>query len=149
MAQKVVVLGSGVASLSAAHELIERGFDVEACEALSVPGSKARSVPATGSARFGPDGMREDLPGEHGFRFFPRLRRSFDQAAAPFPRACVCCRPSLTLMRVSYGWISCPFVATAQPWGHNPTAIHTLTDGNPVPTVSAFCICEGGSRWLN
>ena len=42
-----------------------------------------------------------------------------------------------------------PFVAIAQPWGHNPTAIHGLTDGNRVPTVSAFCIREGGSRWLN
>jgi uncharacterized protein with NAD-binding domain and iron-sulfur cluster len=73
MAQKVVVLGGGVAGLSAAHELIERGFDVEVYEALPIPGGKARSIPVPGSGTLGPDGMRKDLPGEHGFRFFPRF----------------------------------------------------------------------------
>jgi uncharacterized protein with NAD-binding domain and iron-sulfur cluster len=73
MAHKVVVLGGGVAGLSAAHELIERGFDVEVYEALRIHGGKARSVPIGGSGKPGPDGMRKDLPGEHGFRFFPRF----------------------------------------------------------------------------
>jgi uncharacterized protein with NAD-binding domain and iron-sulfur cluster len=73
MAQKVVVLGGGVAGLSAAHELIERGFEVEVYEALDLPGGKARSLPVPGSATVGPNGMRKDLPGEHGFRFFPRF----------------------------------------------------------------------------
>jgi uncharacterized protein with NAD-binding domain and iron-sulfur cluster len=61
----------GIAGLSAAHELIERNFDVEVYELLAIPGGKARSfpVPATGK-----DG-RGDLPGEHGFRFFPRFYR--------------------------------------------------------------------------
>src|SRR5215207_4418510 len=68
---KVVVLGGGVAGLSAAHELVERGFLVEVYEAQGIPGGKARSigVPGTGS-----DG-RKDLPGEHGFRFFPGFYR--------------------------------------------------------------------------
>jgi uncharacterized protein with NAD-binding domain and iron-sulfur cluster len=73
MAQKVVVLGGGVAGLSAAHELVERGFDVEVYEALRIHGGKARSVPIGGSGKLGPNGMRKDLPGEHGFRFFPRF----------------------------------------------------------------------------
>jgi uncharacterized protein with NAD-binding domain and iron-sulfur cluster len=73
MAKKVVVLGGGVAGLSAAHELIERGFDVEVYEALPIPGGKARSIPVPGSGTLGPNGMRRDLPGEHGFRFFPRF----------------------------------------------------------------------------
>ena len=73
MAQKVVVLGGGVAGLSAAHELVERGFDVEVYEALPIPGGKARSISVPGSGTLGPNGMRKDLPGEHGFRFFPRF----------------------------------------------------------------------------
>jgi uncharacterized protein with NAD-binding domain and iron-sulfur cluster len=73
MAQRVVILGGGVAGLSAAHELIERGFDVEVYEALPVPGGKARSIPVPGSGTSGASGMRKDLPGEHGFRFFPRF----------------------------------------------------------------------------
>lgn len=68
---KVLVLGGGVAGLSAAHELIERGFDVEVIESRLVFGGKARSIPIphTGS------GGRDDLPGEHGFRFFPGFYR--------------------------------------------------------------------------
>jgi uncharacterized protein with NAD-binding domain and iron-sulfur cluster len=68
-AQTVVVLGGGVGGLSAAHELAERGFRVRVFERKSRFGGKARSleVPNTGS-----DGRR-DLPGEHGFRFFPNF----------------------------------------------------------------------------
>lgn len=62
----VAVLGGGMAGLTAAHELIERGFSVTVYEP-AFWGGKARSlgVPGTGT-----DG-RADLPGEHGFRFFP------------------------------------------------------------------------------
>ena len=66
--KKVVILGGGVAGMSAAHELAERGFNVEVYEHnKKYCGGKARSVdvPDTGS-----DG-RKALPGEHGFRFFP------------------------------------------------------------------------------
>ncbi|GAB3575514.1 hydroxysqualene dehydroxylase [Hymenobacter daeguensis] len=65
---KVAVLGGGVAGMSAAHELAERGFSVDVYERQPhYVGGKARSVsvPDTGT-----DG-RPDLPGEHGFRFFP------------------------------------------------------------------------------
>ncbi|WP_440402581.1 hydroxysqualene dehydroxylase [Paenibacillus pasadenensis] len=66
---KVVILGGGVAGMSAAHELAERGFEVSVYEAREVPGGKARSMEAKGT---GIDG-RKDLPGEHGFRFFPKF----------------------------------------------------------------------------
>jgi uncharacterized protein with NAD-binding domain and iron-sulfur cluster len=64
---RVAVLGGGVAGLTAAHELVERGFEVVVLEARDIPGGKARSLPVPGS---GTDG-RADLPAEHGFRFFP------------------------------------------------------------------------------
>ncbi len=67
MPQTVAILGGGVAGLSAAHELAERGFHVRVFEKKPVMGGKARSIPVPGSAL--PDRM--PLPGEHGFRFFP------------------------------------------------------------------------------
>jgi len=63
----VAILGGGVAGLTAAHELAERGFDVVVLEARDIPGGKARSLPVPGSGT----GDRKDLPAEHGFRFFP------------------------------------------------------------------------------
>jgi uncharacterized protein with NAD-binding domain and iron-sulfur cluster len=67
----VIVIGGGVAGLTAANELVERGFEVEVFESRRAWGGKARSQPVRGS---GTDGRR-DLPGEHGFRFYPRFYR--------------------------------------------------------------------------
>src|SRR5579863_8261981 len=67
MPKTVAILGGGVAGLSAAHELAERGFQVRVFERKPVLGGKARSIPVPDSAL--PD--RRPLPGEHGFRFFP------------------------------------------------------------------------------
>jgi uncharacterized protein with NAD-binding domain and iron-sulfur cluster len=64
---RVAILGGGVAGLTAAHELAERGFEVVVLEQRDIPGGKARSLPVPGSAA----GGRADLPAEHGFRFFP------------------------------------------------------------------------------
>ncbi|WP_081511421.1 FAD-dependent oxidoreductase [Nocardia donostiensis] len=64
--QRVAVLGGGVAGLTAAHELAERGFRVTVYERRAL-GGKARSIPVSGTGT----GGRLDLPGEHGFRFFP------------------------------------------------------------------------------
>ena len=71
MRQTVAVFGGGVAGLSAAHELAERGFQVHVYERKPVLGGKARSIPVPNSATNG----RLPLPGEHGFRFFPGFYR--------------------------------------------------------------------------
>ena len=80
MPTRVIILGGGVAGMSAAHELIERGFEVVVLERRDIAGGKARSLRViddgegtsghqlAGNA-VGPVGHR--LPGEHGFRFFP------------------------------------------------------------------------------
>ena len=60
MSERVAVLGAGVAGMTAAHELAQRGFEVHVYERREIPGGKARSFN-------GPN----DLPAEHGFRFFP------------------------------------------------------------------------------
>src|SRR4051794_32057442 len=62
----VAVLGGGMAGLAAAHELAERGFAVTVYERNAL-GGKARSIGVPHTA----GGGRRDLPGEHGFRFFP------------------------------------------------------------------------------
>ncbi len=67
----VAVLGGGVGGLTAAHELADRGFDVTVYEWRPAFGGKARSMPVPGSGT----GQRENLPGEHGFRFFPGFYR--------------------------------------------------------------------------
>lgn len=64
--RRVAVLGGGMAGLTAAHELAERGFQVTVYERKAL-GGKARSIPVPGTGA----GSRRDLPGEHGFRFFP------------------------------------------------------------------------------
>jgi 15-cis-phytoene desaturase len=71
MRQTVAVFGGGVAGLSAAHELAERGFEVHVYECKPVLGGKARSIPVPNSGTNG----RLPLPGEHGFRFFPGFYR--------------------------------------------------------------------------
>jgi uncharacterized protein with NAD-binding domain and iron-sulfur cluster len=65
----VIVIGGGVGGLTAAHELAERGFDVHLYEARPEWGGKARSQPVAHTGTAG----RRDLPGEHGFRFYPRF----------------------------------------------------------------------------
>jgi uncharacterized protein with NAD-binding domain and iron-sulfur cluster len=77
----VAVLGGGVAGLSAAHELVERGFAVTVYEGRDSFGGKARSIPVPGSAV----GNRNDLPGEHGFRFFPGFYRHLPDTMARIP----------------------------------------------------------------
>lgn len=62
-AETVAVFGGGVAGLTTAHELVERGFDVTIYERRGW-GGRARSTEVDGSA--GPG--RRPLPGEHGFR---------------------------------------------------------------------------------
>ena len=95
--KKVVILGGGVAGMSAAHELVERGFRVEVFERKAIPGGKARSIAAPGATtrswftgtrptpamRTGP--ARPPLPGEHGFRFFPGFYKHIIDTMARIP----------------------------------------------------------------
>jgi 15-cis-phytoene desaturase len=78
---KVVIIGGGIAGLSAAQELAERGFSVAVYERANYVGGKARSISKAGS---GLDGRR-DLPGEHGFRFFPGFYRHVTDTMARIP----------------------------------------------------------------
>src|SRR4029450_12655407 len=91
--------------MSAAHELVERGFQVEIFDELRIPGGKARSVPVYPSVhgdRQGfelsmerwfqaesrnpaPDAKHDWLPGEHGFRFFPGFYRHVVDTMARIP----------------------------------------------------------------
>src|SRR5215210_5076315 len=81
MTERVAVLGGGVAGLTAAHELAERGFAVTVYEARDRLGGKARSLPVPDS---GTDGRR-DLPAEHGFRFFPGFYRHLPDTMGRIP----------------------------------------------------------------
>ncbi len=81
MSNRVAVLGGGVAGLSAAHELVERGFDVTVYERQDVFGGKARSLSVSNT---GTDGRR-DLPGEHGFRFFPAFYKHLPDTMSRIP----------------------------------------------------------------
>jgi uncharacterized protein with NAD-binding domain and iron-sulfur cluster len=76
----VAVLGGGVGGLTAAHELAERGFRVTVVEPKAL-GGKARSIPVphTGS------GGRANLPGEHGFRFFPGFYKNIPDTMRRIP----------------------------------------------------------------
>ena len=83
MSKKVIVIGGGVAGMSAAHELIERGFEVEVYERNpDYKGGKARSVDVPGSNKLHPD---KYLPGEHGFRFFPGFYRHITDTMSRIP----------------------------------------------------------------
>jgi uncharacterized protein with NAD-binding domain and iron-sulfur cluster len=79
---RVAVLGGGVAGLTAAHELAERGFSVTVVEPKAL-GGKARSIPVPGTAA----GGRADLPGEHGFRFFPGFYKNVPDTMRRIPVA--------------------------------------------------------------
>ena len=99
--EKVVILGGGIAGLSAAHELIERGFAVEVFDRKDIAGGKARSLGAVAPLLVGSPfasssaggtrvptavpGLRPPLPGEHGFRFFPGFYRHIVDTMARIP----------------------------------------------------------------
>ncbi len=87
MSAKVAVLGGGVAGLTVAHELVDRGFDVTVYEKTDILGGKARSYPARGRERNGDPISGHSLPGEHGFRFFPGFYRHLDDTMSRIPVA--------------------------------------------------------------
>jgi uncharacterized protein with NAD-binding domain and iron-sulfur cluster len=79
---KVIILGGGVAGMSAAHELINRNFSVEVYDKNpKYVGGKARSVDVPPS-----DPNDSPLPGEHGFRFFPGFYQHVTATMKEIPR---------------------------------------------------------------
>ena len=78
----VAVLGGGVGGLTVAHELAERGFKVTVFEPKAL-GGKARSIPVPQTGV----GGRRDLPGEHGFRFFPGFYKNVPDTMRRIPVA--------------------------------------------------------------
>lgn len=95
--RKVAILGGGVAGMTAAHELAERGYKVTIYELRQdVAGGKARTQPVIAARLRRPDGSfvtdppspaNEPLPGEHGFRFFPGFYKHIPDTMRriPFP----------------------------------------------------------------
>jgi len=81
MSDSVAVIGGGIGGLTAAHELIERGFDVTVYEAGDRFGGKARSMPVTD----GPAAGDAPLHCEHGFRFFPAFYEHLPETMARIP----------------------------------------------------------------
>ncbi len=72
---EVIILGGGVAGLSAAHELAERGYSVTIYEKKKEIGGKAKSLFKSSGTDKKPGSaegvLQHDIPVEHGFRFFP------------------------------------------------------------------------------
>ena len=96
MSAKVIILGGGVAGMSAAQELIERGFEVVVLERRDIAGGKARSVPVADDgagtrghmlADTGISSIEHHLPGEHGFRFFPGFYKHIVDTMRRIPTA--------------------------------------------------------------
>ena len=81
MTGRVAVLGGGIGGLTAAHELLLRGFAVEVFNAKTIPGGKSRTIPVPDSGVAG----RRDLPGEHGFRFFPSFYEHLPDSMSRIP----------------------------------------------------------------
>ena len=78
----VLILGGGVAGMSAAHELGERGFKVTVLEYQPhYVGGKARSINVPYSSING----SIPLPGEHGFRFFPGFYKHVTDTMSRIP----------------------------------------------------------------
>ncbi|MBT2364470.1 FAD-dependent oxidoreductase [Streptomyces sp. ISL-10] len=118
----VAVLGGGVAGLTAAHELAERGFGVTVYERRAL-GGKARSMDVPGSAR----GGRRPLPAEHGFRFIPGIYHNLPDTMRriPFPGNArgvwdnLVAPPEMSLARTGREDLRIPL-----PWpGHRPAEL--------------------------
>ena len=80
----VLIIGGGVAGLSAAHELKLRGFAVTVLEREPTFGGKARSFAVPHNV---PNKDITGLPAEHGFRFFPGFYKHLPHTLGTIPAA--------------------------------------------------------------
>ena len=82
---RVAIYGAGMGGLSAAHELAKfpDRFQVDVFEPADRVGGKAASQFVCGTSSHG----RRDLPGEHGFRFFPAFYEHLDLTMSEIPAA--------------------------------------------------------------
>ena len=78
--RRVAVFGGGMGGLATAQELAERGFQVTVYERKAW-GGKNRSIPVPDAGT----GGRKDLPGEHGFRFFPGFYQNLPDTMSRIP----------------------------------------------------------------
>ena len=79
---RVAIYGGGIGGLSAAHELAKHPiFEVHVYEATDHVGGKAASQYLAGTGRNG----SRNLPGEHGFRFFPAFYDHLDLTMSETP----------------------------------------------------------------
>ena len=86
MGEKVAILGAGVAGLTAAHELSERGFEVAVYEYRRRVGGKARSFLQEDGRVVAPGCPSQNgCPAEHGFRFFPGFYRHLHDTMGRIP----------------------------------------------------------------
>jgi uncharacterized protein with NAD-binding domain and iron-sulfur cluster len=79
--QRVAIFGGGIAGLTAAHELAERGFDVRVFDRDDDWGGRVRGGNFRGTA----SGGRRPLPGEHGIHIFFGSNRNLDDTMRRIP----------------------------------------------------------------
>lgn len=132
--RQVIVLGGGVAGLTAAHELAERGFQVSVYERRTELGGKARSIAGKSLLH----GMKE-VPGEHGFRFFPGFYQHVIEtmARSPAGKEGKCVKDNLVhatrcmLARYGHAPVRAPF-GFPQNWEDFVLLVKFLVQGNGV-----------------
>jgi uncharacterized protein with NAD-binding domain and iron-sulfur cluster len=84
MREIVAIIGGGVAGLSAAQELVQRGFAVHVYERRPFFGGKAASYRVR-NRDGAPAAADPGRPGEHGFRFFPSWYRHLIDTMSRIP----------------------------------------------------------------
>ena len=72
---------SAYVTLDDLARMVRDGTEFQVFDAKSIPGGKARTIPVPGSGVAG----RRDLPGEHGFRFFPSFYEHLPDSMARIP----------------------------------------------------------------
>ena len=119
----VAIFGGGIGGLTVAHELRERGFDVDVYEKNDICGGKARSLEQDQTGT----GGRPNLPGEHGFRFFPGFYQHLDD----------------TMRRIPLGSLN---AIAAGPTGPSTAPISNSTAYDNLVTAKEFAIAQEGKK---